>query len=195
MIAKQENAGTITACKQNEVTGKEVLDSTPNKPAPIPSLQTILEEGIKDLRRTLRRVEKTEDILAAKAAVTQALNVGWHTVPRLELIRAIESRLPAPSKHQIDRCSLTKHLPTETILFGRVIGAFGDSVLFLTDNKYDETHPPTVRIMTVSAAGNSAIPEWDTERKPERRSFVAPIIDAEYSEPVTAEAQSPIITA
>ncbi|MDU9376312.1 hypothetical protein McpSp1_09150 [Methanocorpusculaceae archaeon Sp1] len=193
--ATKHNACPSVTPIKTQGTGKEVLTGTPDKTIPVPSLQTLIDEGMKDLIRTLSRIDSTQDILTAKTAVTHALNTGWHVVSRLELIRAIEHRLPAPTRHQIDRCSLTKHLPTDTLLFGRVIGAFGDHVIFLTDNKKDESLPPAVRVLTIPADGSKQIPDWDTAQRLCRRTWKEPIIDAEYIEPVKAGKQQPVIVA
>ncbi len=157
-------------------TGKKVLIREPDKT--IPSLETLYVEGIKDLRRALFRIQSTEDADTAKAAVSFALNVGWNVVNRIELIRAVEIRLPAPSSHQRDRCNLLRITKTNEIIYSRVIGAFGDIVILLTQNP-DNKLPPLVRIMTIPAAGESPAPEWDITRPQNRRSAPAAIIDAE----------------
>jgi hypothetical protein len=158
--------------------GKEVLTGTPDKI--IPSLETIYNEGIKDLRRALFRVQSTEDADTAKAAVSFALNVGWNVVNRIELIRAVELRLPAPSPHQRDRCNLLRLVDTGEIIYSRVIGAFGDRVILLTSTTDKNKHlPPLVRLLTIPATGESLAPEWDITRPQERRKAPAAIIDAE----------------
>ena len=172
----KQNACPITDANQYQDAGKEVLTGTPDKI--IPSLETLYVEGIKDLRRALFRVQSTEDADTAKAAVSFALNVGWNVINRIELIRAVEIRLPAPSPHQRDRCNLLRLTKTNEIIYSRVIGAFGDTVILITQNP-DGCLPPLVRIMTIPATGQSTIPEWDITRPPERRKAPAAIIDAE----------------
>jgi len=175
--ATKQNACPITDANQYQGAGKEVLTGTPDKI--IPSLETLYAEGIKDLRRALFRVQSTEDADTAKAAVSFALNVGWNVVNRIELIRAVEARLPAPSPHQRDRCNLLRLTKTNEIIYSRVVGAFGDVVILLTQNPTDGNLPPLIRIMTIPAAGESPAPEWDITRPPERRKAPAAIIDAE----------------
>ena len=153
------------------------MTGTPEKT--VPSLQTLYDEGIKDLRRALFRVQSTENAETAKAAVGFALNVGWHLVSRLELIRAIEARLPAPSLHQKDRCSLLRLTKTDEIIYSRVIGAFGENVIMLTPNPADNHLPPIIRILTIPADGESPIPDWDVTCPESRRTAPTAIIDAE----------------
>ncbi|WP_338096553.1 hypothetical protein [Methanorbis rubei] len=179
--ATKQNACPFNVAKQNQGAGKEVLTPEPDKI--IPSLETLYIEGIKDLRRALLRVLSTEDADTAKAAVSFALNVGWNVVNRIELIRAVEVRLPAPSPHQRDRCNLLRLVSscgemTGEIIYSRVIGAFGDTVILITQNP-KSNHPPLIRIMTISATGKSPVAEWDITRPQNRRKAPAAIIDAE----------------
>lgn len=180
--ATKQNACPIESAKiQDQGAGKEVLTGTADKI--IPSLQTLYEEGIKDLRRALFRIQSTESADTAKAAVSFALNVGWNVVNRIELIRSIEARLPAPSPHQRDRCNLLRMVSscgeiTGEIIYSRVLGAFGDTVILITQNPKNN-RPPLVRLMTIPSAGESPAAEWDITHPQNRRRAPAAIIDAE----------------
>lgn len=71
-------------------------------------------------------------------------------------------------------------IPNSEIIYSRILGAFGDRVILLTAIDFPNKHLPSlVRIMTITATGESPSAEWDITHPQNRRAAPAAIIDAE----------------
>lgn len=180
-MTQKTNAVAHPGCGNQGISadGTKSLSRKWEKPTaqPIPTAESIRTSAIADLQYKLARIANITDSAAAKAAIYDILDAGWHTVDPRELIRAIEARLPRATPTQIDAGNLRRSKSTGKIIPARVLGAIGDQVIILCDANPDG-RPYYVRIVTIPQYQPIPTAAWDVTRPKCRRSN-SPIIDAD----------------
>lgn len=128
------------------------------------------DEVLTIITSALARLNTCKDAEKAAELCGVIFRTGMHKYSPADLLRSIESRLPAPSETQKEMASITGN--SNGLCLMRAVGAFGDELICFVPEKPLANgfyFSGDFRVISCKQAVTVPCPTWDVLRPTERR--------------------------